>query len=167
MPISAQEFEQARNEFHDALVERGRGAGPMYTGDPLYLTPWYDQYFDRQIEPAGTVNCRKALRVGATQSALDVVLKAAAGNGGPLLVPAGSTITLALMQGDSESGTFEDVGPTVCVKAPAAGMSVLPGEPACRFAIGDFQKPWLMISLEFSGAITGGKFDACLGFVPR
>lgn len=167
MPLTAAEYEEGRRAHARELRERGRGAGPRYTGDSGYAMPWYDQYFGRGIDPAGAVNCARALRVGGTQSSLDVFVKASIGNEGPLLIPAGSTITLSLMQGDGEEGTFEDVGPTVCVKAPASGLSVEPGMLACRFPIGDFRKPWLMVSLEFSGAITGGTVDCCLGYIPR
>lgn len=167
MAITAKEFEEGRRLFSRELERRGRGAGPCFAGDGGYAIPWHDQYFERDIEPSGTVNCAQALRVGATQASLFVFVKASAGNDAVLRIPAGATITLALMQGDAERGEFEDVGPTICVKAPAAGMTVEPGMLACRFAIGDFGKPWLMVSLEFSGAITGGTVDCCLGYAAR
>lgn len=166
MTITAQDYADGLYAFNQELIRKGQGAGPRYMPGG-YRIPWGDQYFEREIEPAGIVNCRQALRVGSTNSALDIFLKANVCNEGTLLIPAGSTITLGLLQGDSEEGTFEDVGPTVCVKAPPAGMEIEPGMMVCRFPIGDFRKPWLMASLEFSGAITGGKMDCCLGFIPR
>lgn len=168
MAISAKDFEEGRQAFASELARRGRGAGPRYCGEGAgSATAWYDQYFGRDFEPAGTVNCPQALRVGSTQAALDVVVKASVGNESELLIPAGSTMTMRFMQGESEKGIFEDVGPSVCIKAPASGLAVEPGMVAFRFPAGNFTKPWLMVSVEFSGAISGGKVDCCLGYVPR
>lgn len=166
MAITAQDFESGRDAYQEAVCRRARRSGPSYspTGHSIV---WHDQYFGFELEPAGTVNCAHALRVGSTMSQLDVVLVASHENKGPLVFPAGATITLSIAQGDSETGTFEYVGPTVCVKAPAEGMGIEPDDLVCRFPIGDFQKPWLMVSLEFSGPITGGTLDCALGYIPH
>lgn len=166
MPMTAQDYADGLTAFRKEQRRRAQGAGPKYAPGG-YRLPWGDQYFERDFEPAGTVNCGQALRVGATLSALDIFVKANVNNEAPLLIPAGSTITLSLLQSDEEEGTFEDVGPTVCMKAPPAGMEIEPGMMVCRFPVGDFRKPWLAASLEFSGAITGGNVDCCLGFIPR
>ncbi|MCM1237495.1 MAG: hypothetical protein NC489_46105 [Ruminococcus flavefaciens] len=167
MSITAQEFEEGRQAFHSELIRRGAGVGPHYIDPNGYGPLWHDQFFGRDLTPTGTVSCKQALRVGATRNALDVAVTASALNNNDLIFPAGSTITLTLLQGDAEQGTFEDIGPTVCVKAPADGMTIAPGDTVCRFPIGDFQKPWLMVELEFSGAITGGTVDCSLGYFPR
>lgn len=166
MSITAAEFASGHNAFRDELIRRAQRSGPSYspTGHSIV---WHDQYFDFEIEPAGTTNCVQALRVGSTLSHLDVVLVASHKNAGDLTFPAGATITLGLMQGDSEEGVFEDIGPTVCIKAPPEGMSIAPDDRVCRFPIGDFSKPWLKVSLEFSGAITGGTVDCALGYIPH
>lgn len=164
--MSAESFRKDLHDFKDDLTRRGARSGPCFKPDGCNLI-WYDQIFEREIEPAGAVNCSQALRVGATLNSHEVVLVASHGNEGPLVIPAGSTITLNLAQGDYETGTFADVGPTVCVKAPAEGMEIAPDNAVCRFALPDFNKPWLKVSLEFSGAITGGKMDCGLAYVPR
>lgn len=159
-------FREDLHAFKDDIVKRGQRSGPRFSMTPQPLI-WHDQVFGRGIEPTGTVNCPQALRVGSTLNSLDVVLVAANENDGPLLIPAGSTITMSFMQGNSEDGAFEAVGPTICIKAPAAGMEVEPDGLVARFPAGNFTKPWLMVSVEFSGAITGGKVDCALSFMPR
>lgn len=165
MPITAQEMLQGTRALEKELRRKGQHSGPTFSdkGKPV---AWWDQYFEREIDPTGIINCEQALRVGSTMQRLDVVILASYGNGGPLNIPGGSTITLTLMQGDDEEGTFTDVGPTVCVKAPPEGMQVDEDEIVCRFPVGDFTKPWLKVTLEFAGAITGGNVDCALGFIP-
>lgn len=167
MSISAQDFQEGRRRFHDALLARASRSGPVYSGGASSFTPWYDQLFDIDIEPVGSVSCVQALRVGATRQSLEVVLLASHANTSPILFPAGSTITVSYMQGESEEGTFEDVGPTICVKAPNNGMEIEPDHVVARFPLPDFAKPWTMVNLEFSGAITGGKLDCALNFIAR
>lgn len=167
MSITAQEFQQGMDAWEADRVSRARRCGPCYCGKGVSFTPFHDQYFERDMEPVGVVNCSQALRVGGTQQSLEVVLLASPGNEEELLIPAGATITLNFLQGDSEDGTFEDVGPTICVKAPADGMKAEPCHIVARFPLPDFDKPWLMTSVEFSGAITGGKCDCVLNLVAR
>lgn len=167
MTITAEEFKQGRDAFEAARQARGKRVGPCYCGNGLSITPFHDQYFERDMEPAGTVNCSQALRVGSVQQGLQVMLLASPLNTENLVIPAGSTITVSFLQGDSEDGTFEDVGPTICVKAPAQGMEAEPCHTVCEFPLPAFSKPWLMVSLEFAGAITGGKVDCILNHVAR
>ena len=167
MSISAQDFSDGLNAWTDERARRGRRCGPCYCGRGESITPFHDQYFERGIEPAGTVNCSRALRVGAVNQGLEVMLLAAPDNAEDILVPAGATITMTFLQGDAENGSFEDVGPTVCVKAPADGMTAAPCHLLARFPLPNFRKPWLMCNVEFSGAITGGKLDCVLNLMAR
>lgn len=166
--MTSEEFQKALADYKAELLNRGRMQGPCYVGDdetkPLV---WYDQLFDRNLEPAGVINCQTPLRVGKTNNSLDVIIKACDANDGELIFPAGSTITMRFLHGDSEDGVFEDVGPTICVTAPLAGKSIEPGCEVARFSPGRFKKPWLMVNVEFSGAITGGKVDCALSYMPR
>lgn len=168
MAITGKEFEEGMVEFSDNLRKRGLRSGPAYKDDwGSHASPWYDQVFDREIAPAGSVNCQYPLRVGHTANSLDVVLIASHSNPGTLVIPAGATITLSFLESDEEKGTYKDVGPTICVKAPAGGLRAKPDEEVARFAIGNFRKPWMMVALEFAGSITGGKVDCALSLMPR
>lgn len=159
-------LEEAREAKED-LIKSGASCGPMYSdnhgGAPL---KWYDQYFGRNFAPGASVSCPTALRVGATQHGLDVIIVASHGNTAPVVAAAGGTITLTLYQSDSQDGTFEEVGPTICVKAPAGGISAEPCFELARFAIGDFKKPWLKVKLECV-SVTGGNIDCALHYAAR
>lgn len=159
-------FQDDLQSWKEKLVTSGKRNGPAFEAGGHTLV-WYDQVFERGVDPVGTVNCSQALRVGATHNGLDVALVASNANAGDLLIPAGSTITVSFMQGDKENDTFEDVGPTICMKAPAAGMKIKPDELVMRFPMGNMQKPWAMVNIEFSGAITGGTVDCVLAYMPR
>ena len=168
MPYDPKDFQDAVSQYKADLLNRGRRSGPAYVDDaeckPLV---WYDQCFERRITPAGTVNCAKALRVGSTLNGLDIMLVASNGNTAPVQIAAGSTITFSFLQGDAMDGTFEEVGPTICVKAPAGGMSVDPDCLVVKVSPGNFAKPWLKVALEFDGAIAGGTVDCALAYQPR
>lgn len=167
MPISAEDFKSGRDAFEAQRLARARRAGPCYCGAGVSITPFHDQHFGLDLEPVGVVNCPRPLRVGAVNQGLEVMLLASPGNADTLIIPAGSTVTMTFLQGDAEDGTFEDVGPSICVKAPADGMQAEPCHCVCRFPLPNFSKPWLMVSLEFAGAITGGKVDCVLNLMPR
>lgn len=153
--------------WHEARRRTAR-SGPVYHGNTSQsFVPWYDQFFDREISPAGTVNCAQALRVGSTQKALMVTLVASHANTGKLTLAAGATITLNLLQGDAEDGAFEDVAPTTCITVPAGGKEVWPDQEIYTFPLNDFRKPWLMVSLDFDGAIAGGTLDVALTYAAR
>lgn len=161
-----QGFLASMNAATKYRIEKGKRNGPCYTeaGIPII---WNDQVFDRDIAPTGEVSCKTPLRVGATNGALNVILVGSSANEEEIVVPSGATITLTLQQGDTQDGIFEDVGPSICVKAPDAGMKAGPDELLARFAIGDFRKPWLKVALEFGGVITGGCLDCALAYMPR
>lgn len=166
MPVDVNDFRKNLHGFKDELVRLGKAAGPVFSGEGSPQL-WYDQLFESEFEPAGSVDCSKPLRVGKTHSSLDIVIVASASNEGKVIIPAGSTITMRFLQSDSERGTYEDVGPEICVKAPVGGKQVEPGGLIARFAAGDFKKPWLMVACEFAGSITGGKVDCGLAYMPR
>lgn len=150
-----------------ARLQEGLTCGPMYCEGEPQPGKWFDQAFARGITPAGTVNCPTALRVGATQNALDVLLIASHANTGQITVNAGATITASFLQSDSQDGTFEEIGPSICAKAPAQGIAVDPCKTVFRIPIGNFSKPWLKVKLVFAGSISGGTMDVLLGYVPR
>lgn len=160
----ASQFYEDMLKFKADRIGMARTGGPAYGDQPLI---WFDQIFEWGLTPAGEVDCCQPLRVGATQNSLDVVLRASNANEGPVEIPAGSTITLTLSQAERVDGDFEEVGPTICVKAPDGGMSCQPNELCARFALGNFTKPWLKVKLEFSGAISGGTMDCGLAYAPR
>lgn len=165
--MTAEQFQKISAEAYEARLKSGLRSGPVYQEPESAPLVWYDQLFQRGFEPSGTVACEKALRVGGTQNGLDVILVASHANAGALSIPAAATITLTTLQGDTPDGPFTEVGPSICVVAPSEGISCDPDQLAARFAIGNFRKPWLKVKLEFSGAITGGKVDCALGYVPR
>lgn len=150
-----------------ARLKSGLRSGPCYhdpEGAPLVF---FDQVFGRALEPAGNVDCKAPLRVGQTQNGLDVILVASHANAGPIRVAAGATITLTLKQGEKPDGEFVEVGPTICVKAPEQGIEAEPDHLVARFALGNFSQPWLKVSLDFAGTISGGSIDCALGYIAR
>lgn len=141
--------------------------GPVYSPDGGAPGLFFDQFFEKEISPSGTITLKTPLRVGATRNGLDVILVASHRNAANLAIAASATITLTTLQGDRPDGTFEEVGPAICVTAPTGGISVEPDMLAARFAIGNFKKPWLKIKLVFAGAFAGGKLDCALGYAAR
>lgn len=165
--MTQEEFEQMREEAKKRNLETGQRHGPCYSEGESAPLVWYDQVFEREIAPSGSVTCKRALRVGNTQNGLDVILIASHKNSAKLQAASGSTITVTLLQSDAEDGTFSEVGPTICVKAPAEGIAAEPDHLFARFPIGNFSKPWLKVKLEFAGTISGGKCDCALSYVAR
>lgn len=142
-------------------------SGPVYTGDGGAPLVWGDQLFQREITPAGEIECENALRVGATQNGLDMILVASHANEGPLKVAAGATITVIMLEADSADGEFEEVGPSVCVKAPQGGLEVWPDCLVARFALGNMARAWAKLKIRVEGEVTGGLVDAALSHAPR
>ena len=161
------EFLTDHKEGWRDLRKRGLRNGPEYHENESAPLGWYDQVFERDIAPTGSLTCEEALLVGGTQNGLDVILVGSHSNKGPVSIASGATITLKTLIADNPDGPFIATGPSLCVAAPAEGIACEPDALAVRFAIGNFKKQWLKISLEFSGTISGGTFDAALGFVPR
>ena len=165
--MSDAEFEQKHDELLKRRREAGLRHGPCYSEGESAPLVWHDQVFERQISPAGAVTCRQALRAGSTQNGLDVILVASHANTGKLSAASGATITLTLLQADKMDGDFSEVGPTICVKAPAEGIAAEPDHLLARYPLPNFTKPWLKVKLEFAGTISGGKCDCALSYVAR
>lgn len=163
----AQDWNDGQSAAYDARQKAAKSCGPAYNYPQSAPVVVYDQMFQADITPAGTVNCPTPLRVGSTNNALDLILVANASNTGILNIAAAATITATLLQADSPDGSFTQTGPTICVKSPTEGIAVEPGHLAARFPLGNFTKPWLKVKLEFSGTINGGTLDAALGYMPR
>lgn len=165
--LDPKEFDKALRNSWEERRRLSQRSGPRYNdpeSDPLI---WYDQIWEREITPSGTVNGTYALRVGGTQNALDVILVGSHANTGAVQAASGATVTLMCLQADSEDGTFEAVGPSYCVTAPTEGIKADPDALFCRIPIGNFRKPWLKIKLVFSGTISGGTLDAALSYQAR
>lgn len=151
-------------EMKEAREKAGKCGGPAYGS---HAAVWFDQVFGAGLSPSGKVDCPTPLRVGCTQNGLDALIIACPDNSNDLVVSAGATITVTMLQADSKNGPFEETGPTVCVKASDEGMIVGPDELVWRFPLGNFTKPWTKISLEFEGGFTGGLVTCALGYAPR
>lgn len=165
--LDATEFEKAHNEYVRKLQRSALRSGPAYNeaeGAPLV---WHDQLFERELTPSGIVSCSRALGVGRTQNGLDLILVGSHVNTGPVQAAKNATVTLITLQSDEEFGEYEAVGPSICVTAPAEGIKAEPDQLFCRLPLINFSKPWLMVRLEFSGTISGGKLDAALSYVAR
>lgn len=162
--ITGKEYLDGRRLAAEARERFGRAAGPVFGNAPLV---WGDQLFGWELEPTGTVEPENALRVGATQNALDAIIVASHANAGDLTVSASCKLTLDLLQADAPDGIFEEVGPSVCLTAPAAGLVIGPGELVARFALGNMRKAWAKVRLTIDGAISGGNIDMALSYVAR
>lgn len=160
--ITGPEFLEGMRAAKEDRLRQGLRSGPVYGEAPLV---WYDQVFGREETPTGTIECRQALRVGATQNSLDVLVVASHQNKKPLVVAKNATLTLSLLQGDTVDGTFEEVGPTVCVTCREAA-NVEPDCLVARFALGNMTKPWAKVKAAVTG-VTGGLVDVALGYVAR
>lgn len=166
-PMTAAEFHDLQAEYAKHLASRGLRGGPMYNDGQTAPLVWYDQVFERGLTPSGSVECRLPLRVGGTQNGLDVILVASHANTGDLTMASGATITVTTLESDSPDGPFTGAHGSICVTAPSRGIITAPDMLVARFAIGNFQKPWLKVKLEFSGTITGGTCDCALSHVAR
>ena len=165
--MTAEEFKQLAKEAHFKRHMEGRRHGPCYSEGESAPLVWHDQVFEREITPDGTLICETPLRVGATHNGLDVILVASHANTADLIAASGATVTFNTLQADTPMGPFEAVGPSICVTAPAEGISAEPDHLFVRVPLGNFKKPWLKLKLEFSGSISGGQVDAALSYAAR
>lgn len=161
---ASQDFLKSLRDAKAERIKSGLAAGPSYGSGPLI---WFDQVFSRDAKLSGTIESDFALRVGATQNSLDVAIVASDLNKADLQIPAAATLTLTLLQGDTADGAFEEVGPTICVTAPAAGISAAPGCLVARFALGNMCKPWCKVKLVVAGECSGGTVDIGLAYKAR
>ena len=167
MPVTANDFLDASRSAKQLLVDLARTSGPMYQGKSPTPLVWWDQYFVKEATPSGTINSDVALRVGGTQSAIDVVVVASHSNATDITVASGASIKLELLQCDTEDGTFEAYGPSMTVTAPADGIVAGKDRQVVRFVIGNTEKPWVKAKLTVTGNVTGGKVDVALAYTPR
>ena len=158
--VSADVFLEKLREAKTARVEAGAGPSVMYRGDNPSPLVWFDQAFGIKLDPVGTFTCPLALRVGATQSSLDVVVVANHQNEDNLTVPAGTTITVTLLQSDTADGTFEASGASMTMTVLDDGMAVEPDSQVARFYVAK-------VKVKIEGAITGGTIDVGLAYMPR
>ncbi len=167
MAISSDEFLAGCRASKQALIDDAASSGPVYQGSKPVPLVWWDQYFKKNVAPSGTIESDEALRVGATQSQLDVVIVANHNNTEAVVVPSGATVTLQLMQSDTADGTFEAYGPSITITAPSDGISADPDRQVARFVVGNTEKPWVKAQVTVAGSITGGNVDVALAFLPR
>lgn len=165
--ITLKDFDKMHRDSMENRLRNTRAAGLCWNDPESAPLKWYDQAFEREITPAGTVACGTALRVGATQNGLDVILVANINNEGPITAAANATVTFTFLQADARDGEYTEVGPTICVKAPKDGIAADPGMLFFRAALGNFRKPWLKVKLAFEGTITGGMLDCVLSYAAR
>ncbi len=161
---SPQDFLKSLRKAKKERIRSGLAAGPSYGSGPLL---WFDQCFARDVALAGSIESEFALRVGATQNSLDVAIVASELNKSDLHIPAGATLTLTLLQGDTADGEFEEVGPTICATAPAEGISAGPGCLVFRFALGNMCRPWCKVKLAVAGECGPGTVDIGLAYKAR
>lgn len=164
---SVKQFLETSRKAKRQQVEGAATTGPRYHANGSAASLWHDQIFGRDILCSGARELETALRVGSNAQGLYVALNASAGNEGVLEFPAGSTITFTFLQGDDPDGEFAEVGPTVCMKAPAEGIEAEPGDTICRVALGNFSQPWLKLKIEFDGSVEGGTAICGLGYAAR
>jgi len=167
MALNGKEFLEGARAAKEERLRMGLRSGPMYCGDQPRPLIWHDQVFGRELETSGTVEGENALRVGATQNGLDVVIVASHANTGPLTVAEGASFTVIMLEADAADGTFEEVGPSVCVTAPAGGLEVDPDMLVARFAVGNMRKPWAKVKVTVNGTVGGGLMDVALAYTAR
>lgn len=160
----AYESLEAAHDYCHAVSER---SGPVYRDNNATPLVWHDQVLERELAPAGTLDCARPFRCGNTGNGLDLMLVASHSNTGNVSAAAGAAVTIKTLQGDAPDGPFEAVGPSLCVTAPADGISAEPDALFCRVALGNFTRPWLKINLSFAGSISGGKLDAAVSYMAR
>ena len=164
MSITGKEFLEGRRLAAGERARSARAAGPVFGGGPLV---WGDQLFGGDIVPTGSIEPDTALRVGTTGNALDIVVVASPANAGELTVSAGCKLTLDLMQADTAEGSFEEVGPSICITAPESGFAVRPDGLVARFALGNMSRPWAKVKLTIDGTGSGGNIDIALAYAAR
>lgn len=163
MAITGQEFLEGLRAARDFRVEQGRGPAPEYRGSEHAPLIWGDQFFAQNLTPTGTLDISnfEPLRVGATQSSIDLVIIASHGNTGTLLCPAGSSITVELYQCDTVDGVYESSGYEVTV-TNRDERSLERDCQICRIFIGSMSKAFCKPKITFTGVFAGGTVDVGL-----
>lgn len=161
---TAKEMLEGYRAAHEHRIAQGLGPGPAYRGGnekaPLI---WFDQFFAQSLEPTGTIACAQfePLRVGATQSSIDLVIVASHSNTTNLVMPAGASITVELWQADTPDGTLERSGYSVTVTS-ADAREIEPDCELCRVYIGNMTKAYCVPKIKFTGTYAGGTVDVGL-----
>lgn len=163
MDITAQDFLNASRDAKDLRVRQAAGPGPEYRGKDVAPLIWFDQFYGQELTPTGTIDFAtfEPLRVGATQSSLDLVITASHGNSGTLLCPAGSSITVELFESDTEDGTYTSSGYKVTMTNNEA-RNIETDVQICRLYIGNMSKAYMLPKITFVGAFAGGTVDVGL-----
>ena len=163
MAITGQEWLDGNQLAHSLRISQGAGPGPKYYGNDTVPLVWGDQFLAQELTPTGTIDVAmfEPLRVGATQSSIDLVIVASHGNHGTLLCPAGSSITIELFQSDTPDGTFESSGYSATI-TNAEARNIEPDVQICRMYIGNMSKAWMLPKIKFTGVFAGGTVDVGL-----
>ena len=163
MAITGKDFLDGVQLAHDLRVMQGAGPGPMYHGNDVAPLVWGDQFLAHELDPTGTIDvCDfEPLRVGATQSSIDLVIVASHSNHGTLLCPAGSSIKIELFQCDTPDGTYESSDYSATI-TNAEVRNVESDVQICRMYIGNMSKAWMLPKITFTGAFAGGTVDVGL-----
>ncbi len=163
MAITGKDFLDGVQLAHDLRVSQGAGPGPKYHSNDVAPLVWGDQFLAQGLTPTGTIDAAmfEPLRVGATQSSIDLVIVASHSNHGTLLCPAGSSITIELFQGDTPDGPFESSGYSVTI-TNAEARNIEPDVQICRMYIGNMSKAWMVPKVKFTGVFAGGTVDVGL-----
>lgn len=161
--ITGQEFLDGQRLARELRIEQGRGPSPQYRGTEKAPLIWGDQFFAQGLSPTGTLDIAsfEPMRVGATQSSIDLVIIASHGNTGTLLCPLGSSITVELYEGDTSDGPFTKSGYSVTVTNDEA-RNVDPDCQLCQIYIGNMRKAYCVPKITFTGVFAGGTVDVGL-----
>ena len=166
--LSAQDFLKAQRAAFDLRISQGAGPGPEYHGTDVAPLIWFDQFYAMGLSPVGTLELDEfePLRVGATQSSLDLVVVASHGNESTLLCPVGSSVKVELFESDTADGTYTSSGYAVVMTMNEA-REVEPDVQLCRCYIGNMRKAYMRPKITFTGAFAGGMVDVGLALSAR
>lgn len=160
--LTGREAIESYGNWINERERQGKSHGLSYEDT---VNKWWDQYFEMEVNPAGTHTCATPLRFGQTHYRLDIVLIASSQNNTPIHINKGTQITVSLEQADQPDGQFEELGPSVCITA-GDDMDINRECPIFRFHLGDSVKAWVKPKIEFGAGITGGTVDVALGYIP-
>lgn len=169
--ITAKEFIDASRAAKQAIIDGARSSGPVYQGANPTPLIWQDQFFGRELSPAGTLDISvfTPLRLGATQGSIDLAVIASHANTGPMACPEGSKVTVELFEADAnytDSTDFETSGQSMTVTLVKTKL-VWPDRQICRIHIGNMSKPWILPKITFTGVFEGGTVDVGLVYTAR
>ena len=165
--LSNEDFFTSQRNAYQSRLDDARTCGPVYQGRrnevPLI---WYHQAFCINKAPSGTVESDFPLRVGGTQSQIDLVIVANHNNATPITIAKDASFKVELLQSETEDGTYAPYGWSHTSVAPQA-IKVEHDRCLLRLAIGNTELPWVKVRLTINGNVTGGNIDVGLAFLPR